>query len=85
MNLRTAFNQPKFPTRDEKRGTAIPIQSKNQDKLGDYYCRPLKVDRLPGIIVEVADNQHGRVRIARDLGQKPFKGCEKRRIIQRPF
>lgn len=69
----------------KKTKMTIPIQSKNQDNLCDNDRRSLKVDRLPGIIVEVADNQHGRVHIVRNLGQKPFEGCKKRRIIQRPF
>jgi hypothetical protein len=63
----------------------LPAQCKRQNQLRDNHRRALKVYSLPRVVVEVVHNQHGRVRIVRDLRKNPFKGSEKRRVIESPF
>lgn len=46
---------------------------------------PLEVDRLPAIVVEVVDAQHGAVDEARDLGEDPLEVGEEGRVVEGPF
>lgn len=56
-----------------------------QQQLRHYDRGPLEVHRLPAIVLEVVDAQHGPVDEARDLGQDPLEVGEEGRVVEGPF
>ena len=45
----------------------VPAQCVNENKLREDDRRPLEVNGLPRIVIQIADDQHRRIRIARCL------------------
>lgn len=63
----------------------VQIEGQDENKFSKDDGRPLKVDGLPTIVIEVADLEHSRVDILRALREQPFKVCEEWRIVESPF
>lgn len=78
---------PLIPQSNPKRKmeASVPAQCVNENKFGEDDRCALKVNCLPRIIAQVADNQHRRIRIARCLGQQPLEYREEGRVIEGPF
>ncbi len=66
-------------------GTDVQLQGVYEQQLGDDDTPSLKVDRLPAVILEVIDLEHGRVDEPGDLGEDPFEVGEEGRVVERPF
>lgn len=63
----------------------VQLQRVGKQQLRDNYGAPLKVHRLPAIVVQVVHPQHGAVNEARDVGEYPLEVGEERRVVERPF
>ena len=63
----------------------IQVKSIDQDQLGQQDGCSLIVDRLPAVMVQIADLQHRSIGIASTLRQRPFKVGEEWRVVESPF
>lgn len=61
------------------------MQRVDQEQLGNDNGPSLKINRLPAVILEVLNAQHGRINQPCDLGENPFEVGEEGRIVQSPF
>jgi hypothetical protein len=57
------------------------MQSKEEDEFGKNDSHPLKIDGLPGVIVQVVNHQHRRVCIICYPGEKPLEGREEGGVV----
>lgn len=71
--------------RGERTGRDTQLERVGQQQLRHYNRGSLEVDRLPAIVFEVVDPEHGAIDEARDLGQHPLEVGEEGRVVQRPF
>lgn len=63
----------------------IHLKRINQEDLSYYDGESLEVDRLPAVILEVVDAEHGWVDQLGNLRHDPFEIGKEGRVIERPF